>query len=706
LRVDGGLKEIPKSALGYMKELIDTKFTNNEFGIHGLVDGTGVMIVDGSDAVDGAYVAKLDGIAELDWIFNCSDAYVRMVDVGGYVACETKNEFVSAVAAVNQNCFLRTFEGWIWLVDRRTFTLEIEGVRRQMWMGEPCSFQDVLDNSALDRLITDVGRDLRLGIYNNFTRVPIAYARCVDSMKVLDDMHRDYVEKHQFTGGQVIAIKSVAGSGKTTTQLRLSKIHSSKRILYLAFNKGLIEEIKEKVKKQGLTNVTPCTFDALLYRIYSTKYGPPNLQYLNATTIKSIVPWFNGKKISTKPFIKRFSKFCNDPDSHDLNEYCMKKFGKKDNILEQLWTAAKARTFVSYEIIRKLARSERWFKDYVDKNFDICMNDETQDFDMTMLKMLLEDTKLPKLFVGDPKQAIYEWRGSINAFEHMPKGALVIEFYSTFRIGDPACTWIRNQFKDCWMISKAKTATTVENLSSSNEDDTCVYLFRSWKALLAKAAVLSGVWIYGYEKKKEDIRKLHAMLNNGMSVDDDEYEDDLPQFLKKVSAEELDELLANIDANCVPMEQCNYRLHTVHSYKGLENLVVRVCDDADPKKEENIYYVAITRAFGRLIMDNCSASIQGGGVAQKRNIIVGGDEGLLGEGVAIGMPVLETADRAKGKPILAKLLDTGNDRLKALIRQIKTETKPCVKCVDGKFCGPCLDGIKKRYAGEKKKRGW
>jgi hypothetical protein len=82
-----------------MKELIDTKFTNNEFGIHGLVDGTGVMIVDGSDKVDGAYVTKLDGVAELDWIFNCSDAYVRQVDVGGYIACETKNEFVEAVTA-------------------------------------------------------------------------------------------------------------------------------------------------------------------------------------------------------------------------------------------------------------------------------------------------------------------------------------------------------------------------------------------------------------------------------------------------------------------------------------------------------------------------------------------------------------------------------------------------------------------------------
>ena len=31
----------------------------------------------------------------------------------------------------------------------------------------------------------------------------------------------------------------------------------------------------------------------------------------------------------------------------------------------------------------------------------LCVIDETQDFDMIMLKMLLNDTTIPKIFVGD-----------------------------------------------------------------------------------------------------------------------------------------------------------------------------------------------------------------------------------------------------------------------------------------------------------------
>ena len=35
-------------------------------------------------------------------------------------------------------------------------------------------------------------------------------------------------------------------------------------------------------------------------------------------------------------------------------------------------------------------------KDFIDNTFHLIMIDETQDFDMIMLKMLLNDTKIPK----------------------------------------------------------------------------------------------------------------------------------------------------------------------------------------------------------------------------------------------------------------------------------------------------------------------
>jgi hypothetical protein len=65
-----------------------------------------------------------------------------------------------------------------------------------------------------------------------------------------------------------------------------------------------------------------------------------------------------------------------------------------------------------------------------------------------MLKILLEDTTIPKLFVGDTRQAIYEWKGCINAFDKLPENTLIIEFYSTFRVGEPACEEIRQKFEN------------------------------------------------------------------------------------------------------------------------------------------------------------------------------------------------------------------------------------------------------------------
>ena len=52
-----------------------------------------------------------------------------------------------------------------------------------------------------------------------------------------------------------MAIKSVAGSGKTTTLLELSKIHKNKRILYIAFNRSLISEIKDKIDSEKIETI-------------------------------------------------------------------------------------------------------------------------------------------------------------------------------------------------------------------------------------------------------------------------------------------------------------------------------------------------------------------------------------------------------------------------------------------------------------------
>ena len=50
-------------------------------------------------------------------------------------------------------------------------------------------------------------------------------------------------------------------------------------------------------------------------------------------------------------------------------------------------------------------------------------------------------------------------------------------------------------------------------------------------------------------------------------------------FLIKLSLEEVQCLLTNIDKNLVEKSKANIEFHTIHSYKGLENDTVRISND-------------------------------------------------------------------------------------------------------------------------------
>lgn len=106
-----------------------------------------------------------------------------------------------------------------------------------------------------------------------------------------------------------------------------------------------------------------------------------------------------------------------------------------------------------------------------------------------MLKILLNDTIIPKIFVGDPKQSIYGFNGCINTFDYLPKDSLNINFYSTFRIGNPACQIITNAFKDLQMFTKNINETRYKDGNHFTINENYTYLFRSWRQLLNTAKI-------------------------------------------------------------------------------------------------------------------------------------------------------------------------------------------------------------------------
>jgi hypothetical protein len=111
------------------------------------------------------------------------------------------------------------------------------------------------------------------------------------------------------------------------------------------------------------------------------------------------------------------------------------------------------------------------------------------------------------------------------------------------------------------------------------------------------------MWIYGFEQKIVQMRNLHEKLQGVKDVEDMEFEDDLPSFLLSMSSEELNELICDIARNIVCKESSRIKFYTIHSYKGMEDDIIRVADDFIAKDEPNLYYVALTRGMKKICMD-------------------------------------------------------------------------------------------------------
>jgi len=560
-----------------------------------------------SSPIDADAVRSRDATTDLDWIFNVEGQYMRRVTIGNKIICEIPHSnWENAVKAVKNAVYLYTgCQDWIALDNRECYRVEIEGVLRNVWIGNPCTFEDVHRETCLLNTMTEEGVKHYNSIAAQVETVRIMYARCKKSMFLLDTIHRDYVQSCDLAKGDIVAIRSVAGSGKTTTLLNIARHHRDKKILYTAFNRALIEEINKKLIDEGIPNVKAVTIDKLLYDIFTVMTGhPPNVVTLSPQNVQDIIPWLRGKAFPIrKEAVNLYSGFCGQPDYPTVSRYSDNVLHVRKPLLEALWNATINNELITFEGLRKLSLNRRWFKDYVEGIYDMVMIDEIQDFDTMMLQMLLRDTTMPKIFVGDPKQSIYGWRGAINGFNYMPPGSLVVEFYSTFRVGDPACDIIRQRFSDCWMISKSKNETILSDDPEVLKDKSYTYLFRTWRYLLTAARKMKGIYIPEYDKKAMEIRRQHAVIRKGHSFDSDQYEDNLPNFLKELSEDDLETMLGEIEENRVPPSKCCYKLYTIHGYKGLEDDNVRIAPDIDTEDDLNLWYVALTRGRKLIVED-------------------------------------------------------------------------------------------------------
>ena len=98
--------------------------------------------------------------------------------------------------------------------------------------------------------------------------IPNIYARCEKSMELFDELSRKNIQKYKFKFNDIICINSVAGSGKTSTLLKLGLKYNKEKILYIAFNRSLVVDLEKKLKKLNIKSICPKTFDSLIRLIF------------------------------------------------------------------------------------------------------------------------------------------------------------------------------------------------------------------------------------------------------------------------------------------------------------------------------------------------------------------------------------------------------------------------------------------------------
>lgn len=433
-----------------------------------------------------------------------------------------------------------------------------------------------------------------------------------------------------------LVVNAFAGTGKTTTLVAYAKRRPGKRFTYLAFNRS----IKEEAAKKFPANVKCVTTHGLAYgtigRNYASKLGTPRpFQVAEALNVSVLAA---GKALE---IVGRFLVSA-DPILHERHmigtSYSMNEQGQLFDAATRLWARMQNISdgavpmphdgyLKLYQLSGPTIRS------------DIILFDECQDANPVTTSLVLAQPA-DKVMVGDAHQAIYSFRGAVNAMAAM-RDAATLDLTKSFRFGAGVAEvatallqdW-KGERREIEGLGKHQTQFSVDfRAPHARLARTNGALFRSAVDALEegrKFGYAGGVEGYRldtildayrlYAGNRADVRDpwirafddFQAMRDYADQMDDKEL-----KMLASISEEyrlAIPSLVERIKGRAVPPAQLTGKeimLATVHKAKGLEfDSVVLLDDFSDlevkkgengeevlPDPEEiNILYVAVTRA--------------------------------------------------------------------------------------------------------------
>lgn len=481
---------------------------------------------------------------------------------------------------------------------------------------------------------------------------------------------------HKMEPLQVVKIMAFAGTGKTSTLVKYAEKWSGSKFLYVTFNKS----IAKQAERVFPSNVTCKTFHSMAYRQVGRQYQSKkklNLFKLTPFMVNSVLAEGKGGFIRAKLVCKTLENFFASADDEltidHVPIWCKDSHGQRvmveqseklNSVLEasRLWDnmrnlgeckeEAYQMTHDGYLKLWQLSKP-------LLASFDAIFVDEAQDCTPAIMNIVLSQP-CGKIFVGDPHQQIYTFRGAVNALFTVPHTHV---FYLTqsFRFGVEIAYVGATILDVCKRVRKktlvggshqsgirGDTKGQVALLSRTNANvfDEAVRVTDGEAP--ARIHLIGGIKSFGLDRiidiwillQPEEERKKRNLLIKDRFIRRWVHKEGFSGFKRYVTAAEDKELEAKIavvekyniripelverigKCHIEDLDFAEYILGTVHKAKGLEFDTVHVLDDfvkvpcarhnlaqlphfrveSFSEDEWNLLYVAVTRAKKCLIM--------------------------------------------------------------------------------------------------------
>lgn len=450
--------------------------------------------------------------------------------------------------------------------------------------------------------------------------------------------------------GKNICVKAFAGCTKTSTCVMVAEA-LGKDACYIAFNKVNADEASNRFP----FNTTCVTVNALAWRaiVKSTKskFGQ-KLKYLNINDID--IPSGFSREQEYKIRI----------EVRDLvDSYCQSAYMSIDELIQSLSTTKQGEEL---DILTVKILNSYWNKLTNEHNpatinhnvylklfqlskptldFDLIFLDEAQDSNPVTLDIVLNQKHSQIIIVGDEYQAIYEWRGAVNAFDIVETSDIKFEtmyltesFRFTQQIADYATRLTRIAGNEVDIIGRASrsdlydtnntpkdwidrayivrtNATLLSYLSTFASQGKIINCLADLKSLWSKLYHINSLFFKQYVKfPDEELKQFKSYEDLQKAAEYDINLKKLVNFTTQLatSTDGLHGSITKIKACLYNEAQHNgydYTVTTAHKSKGLEWDEVILADDMLYVKDEqsveealsenqtlNLLYVAITRA--------------------------------------------------------------------------------------------------------------